>query len=165
MEFRKMVMITLYAKQKKRHRCTEQTFGLCGRRRGWDISREQHRNMYIIKGETDHQSRLDAWDKCSGLVHWKRPRGIGWRGRWEVGSGWGIHVKEKKKKFCFKMSKKKKKKNAMLSFNSKNGHLEMYKMELRFLQWIDQIRLKSRLCLFLGPFTGPGLLEPSFPHL
>ena len=28
--------------------CTEQTFGLCGRRRGWDVSREQHRNMYII---------------------------------------------------------------------------------------------------------------------
>ena len=22
-----------------------------------------------------------------------RPRGIGWRGRWEGGSGWGIHVK------------------------------------------------------------------------
>ena len=30
------------------------------RRRGWDISREQHRNMYIIYGETDHQPRLDA---------------------------------------------------------------------------------------------------------
>ena len=42
MEFRKMVMITLYAKQKKRHRCTEQTFGLCGRRREWDVLREQH---------------------------------------------------------------------------------------------------------------------------
>ena len=53
-----MVMITLYAKQKKRHRCTEQTFGLCGRRRGWDVLREQHRNMYIIYGETDHQPRL-----------------------------------------------------------------------------------------------------------
>ena len=39
---------TLYAKQKKRHRCTEQTFGLCERRRGWDVSREQHRNMYTI---------------------------------------------------------------------------------------------------------------------
>ena len=38
----------------------EQTFGLCGRRRGWDVSREQHRNMYTIKGETDHQPRLDA---------------------------------------------------------------------------------------------------------
>ena len=48
MEFRKMVTITLYAKQKKRHRGTEQTFGLCGRRQGWDFSREQHRNMYII---------------------------------------------------------------------------------------------------------------------
>ena len=38
----------LYAKQKKRHRCIEQTFGPCGRRRGWDVSREQHRNMRII---------------------------------------------------------------------------------------------------------------------
>ena len=28
MKFRKMVTITLYARQKKRHRCTEQTFGL-----------------------------------------------------------------------------------------------------------------------------------------
>ena len=27
------------------------------------------RNMYIIKCETDRQPRLDAWDKCSGLVH------------------------------------------------------------------------------------------------
>ena len=26
--------------QKKRHRCIEQTFGLCGRRRGWDDLRE-----------------------------------------------------------------------------------------------------------------------------
>ena len=39
MEFRKMVTITLYAEQKKRHRCTEQTFGLCGRRLGWDVLR------------------------------------------------------------------------------------------------------------------------------
>ena len=42
MEFRNMVMITLYARQKKRHRCIEHTFGLCGRRRGWDDLREQH---------------------------------------------------------------------------------------------------------------------------
>ena len=25
--------------------------------------------------ETDHQPRLDAWDKCSGLVHWEDPEG------------------------------------------------------------------------------------------
>ena len=46
---------------------------------------EQHRNMYIIKCETDHQSRLDAWDKCSGLVHWDEPEG--WDGE---GGGRGI---------------------------------------------------------------------------
>ena len=96
-----MVTITLYARQKKRHRCTEQTFGLYGRRRGWDDLREQHRNMYTIKCETDRQFRLDAWDKCSGLVHWDDPEG--WMGR-QVGGGlrmgntckcvesWLIHV-------------------------------------------------------------------------
>ena len=36
MEFKKIVTITLYAKQKKRHRCIEQSFGLYGRRQGWD---------------------------------------------------------------------------------------------------------------------------------
>ena len=36
MEFRKMVMTTLYARQQKRHRCIEQSFGLYGRGRGWD---------------------------------------------------------------------------------------------------------------------------------
>ena len=35
MEFRKKVTITLYARQQKRHRCIEQSFGLCGRGRGW----------------------------------------------------------------------------------------------------------------------------------
>ena len=37
-----MVMITLYAKQKRRQRHTEQTFGLRGTRRGWDFLKEQH---------------------------------------------------------------------------------------------------------------------------
>ena len=46
---------------------------------------EQHRNMYIIKCETDRQSRLDAWDKCSGLVHWDDPEG--WDGE---GGGRGV---------------------------------------------------------------------------
>ena len=40
MEFRKIVTTTLYARQQKRHRCKEQTFRLCGRRRGWDDLRE-----------------------------------------------------------------------------------------------------------------------------
>ena len=62
---------------RKRHRCIEQSFRLCGRRRGWDVSREQHQNMYIIYGETDHQPRLDARDKRSYLVHWEDLEGSG----------------------------------------------------------------------------------------
>ena len=132
MEFRKMVTITLYAKKKKRHRCTEQTFGLFGRRQGWDDLREQHWNKYTIKGETDHQPRLDAWDKCSGLVHWGRPRGMGCGGRWEWGLGWGIHglirvnVWQKPLQYCkvislqlIKINEKKKKRN------------ETYKLKLK----------------------------------
>ena len=40
MEFRKMITMTLYARQQKRHRYKEQIFGLYGRRRGRDDSRE-----------------------------------------------------------------------------------------------------------------------------
>ena len=42
MEFRKIVMITLYARQQKRHRDIEQSFGLRGRERGWDGLGEWH---------------------------------------------------------------------------------------------------------------------------
>ena len=42
-------------------------------------------SMYIIYSETDHQPRLDAWDKCSGLVHWEDPEG--WDGE---GGGRGV---------------------------------------------------------------------------
>ena len=42
--------------------------------------KDTYRNMYIIYSETDHQSRLDAWDKCSGLVHWEDPEGSGGEG-------------------------------------------------------------------------------------
>ena len=54
----------------------KEEFGLCGRRRGWHVSREQYQNMYIIYSETDYQPRLDAWDKCLGLVHWEDSEGL-----------------------------------------------------------------------------------------
>ena len=87
--FIKLVTITLHARQKKRHGCTEQTFGLYGRRRGWDDLREQHRNMYIIKCETDRLGRMRQVLRA-GALGW--PRGMGWGGRREGGSGWGTHV-------------------------------------------------------------------------
>ena len=36
--------------------------------------------MYIIYGETDHQPRLDAWDKLLDLVHWEDLEGAGGEG-------------------------------------------------------------------------------------
>ena len=81
------IMITLYARQKKRHRGLEQNFGLYGRMWGWDDPREKHWNMYTIKCETYCKSRLDARDKCSGLVPWEDPEGWGGEG---VGGGIGM---------------------------------------------------------------------------
>ena len=47
----------------------------------------QENSMYIIYSETDHQPRWDAWDKCSGLVHWEDPEESsgeeGGRGDWD----------------------------------------------------------------------------------
>ena len=40
MEFRKTVMMTLYARQQNRHRCKEQTSSLFDRKNGWDDLRE-----------------------------------------------------------------------------------------------------------------------------
>ena len=37
-------------------------------------------SMYVIYSETDHQPRLDAWDKCSDLVHQEEPKGSGREG-------------------------------------------------------------------------------------
>ena len=42
MEFRKMVTMTLCARQQKRHRYKEQTFGLPRRSQGWDDLRDYH---------------------------------------------------------------------------------------------------------------------------
>ena len=92
MEFRKMVMITLYARQQKRHRCKEQSFGFCGRGRGWDDLGEWHWNMYNIICEINRQSRFDAWYRMLGAGALGWPRGMVWGGRWEGDSGWGTRV-------------------------------------------------------------------------
>ena len=75
MEFRKMVMITLYARQQKRHRCKEQTFGLCGRGRGrggmiWENGIE----TCILSCKKQITSLGSIQDTgCLGLVHWDDP--------------------------------------------------------------------------------------------
>ena len=78
-----MVTITLYVRQQKRHRCIEQSFGLCGRMWGWDDLGEWHWNMYVIICETNRWSRFDAWYRMLGAGALGLPRGMGWRERWE----------------------------------------------------------------------------------
>ena len=91
MEFRKMVMITLYAKQKKRHRCTEQTFGLSGRKRVGCFKRTASKHVYYL-GWNRSPAQVGCTRQVLGPGALGRPRGIGWRGRWEGVLGWGIHV-------------------------------------------------------------------------
>ena len=86
-----MITITLCTRQQKRHWCIEQSYGLCGRGRGWDDLGEWHWNMYNIY-ETSRQSRFDTRYWMLGAGALERPRGMVWGGRREEGSGWGTHV-------------------------------------------------------------------------
>ena len=80
-----MLMITLYAEQKKRHRFIEQSFGLCGRRRGQDDMGDctETCKLSYVKQISSPSSMHDTG--CSGLVHWDDPEG------WDVeGGGSGV---------------------------------------------------------------------------
>ena len=70
-----MVMITLYARQQKRHRCIEQSFGLCGR--GWGaMIRENGIETCIISYKKQIASPSLMQDTGSlQLVHWDDPEG------------------------------------------------------------------------------------------
>ena len=92
MDFRKMVTITMCTRQQKRHWCIEQSYGLCGRGRGWEDLGEWHWNMYTIMYEMSRQSRFNARYWMLGAGALGRPRGTVWGGRREEGSGWGTHV-------------------------------------------------------------------------
>ena len=89
MEFRKKVMITLYARQQKRYRYIEQSFGLCGRGRGWDDLENGIETCIIsyVKQIASPGSMHDTG--CSGLVHWDDPKG--WDGE---GGGRGVQSGE-----------------------------------------------------------------------
>ena len=88
MESRKMVMITLYARQQKRHRCIEQSFGLCGGGMIWENGIE----TCIISYKKQIASPGLMQDTgCLGLVHWDDPEG--WYGEGgERGVQEGEHV-------------------------------------------------------------------------
>ena len=61
--------------QANRNVCIEQSFGLCGRGRGWDDFGEWHWNMYNIIYEMSHHPGSMHDTGCFGLVHWEDPDG------------------------------------------------------------------------------------------
>ena len=85
MKFRKMVTITLCARQQKRHRCIEQSFGLGGMGAGGMIWENGFETCIISykKRIAGPGSMHDTG--CLGLVHWDDPEG--WYGE---GCGRGV---------------------------------------------------------------------------
>ena len=68
-----MVTMTLYARQQKRHRCKEQTFGLCGRGRGWDDLKDSIETCILPYVKQIASSGSVHGTRHSGLVHWDNP--------------------------------------------------------------------------------------------
>ena len=79
-----MVTKTLYARQQKRHRYIEHSFGLCGWGMIWENGVETCILSYV-KQMASPGSMNDT--VCSGLVHWDDPEG--WDGR-DVGGGFRV---------------------------------------------------------------------------
>ena len=57
-----MVTITLYVRQQKRHRCIEQSFGLCGRGRGmiWENGTETCILSYVKRITSQGSMHMDT---------------------------------------------------------------------------------------------------------
>ena len=90
MEFRKIVMMTLYVRQQKRHRCIDQSFGLCERGRG-GMTWENGIETCILSCKNRITSLCPMQDTaCLGLVHGDDPEGC-----CGEGGGRGVHVWER----------------------------------------------------------------------
>ena len=83
----KMVTITLYVRQQKRHRCIEQSFGLCGRGRGGMIWENGIETCIISYKKWIASSGLMQDTGCLELVQWDDPEG--WYGE---GGGRGFRI-------------------------------------------------------------------------
>ena len=70
-----MAMITLYVRQHKRHRCIEQSFGLCGRGSGGMIWKNGIETCIISYVKRITSPGLMQDTGCSGLLHWDDPEG------------------------------------------------------------------------------------------
>ena len=86
-----MVMITLYAKQKKRQIYRTDFWTLGEKARVGCFERTASKHVYYL-GWNRSPAQAGCMRQVLGPGALGRPRGIRWRGRWKGGSGWGTHV-------------------------------------------------------------------------
>ena len=93
MEFRKMLMITLYAEQKKKKTQIYRTvfWTVWEKARVGCFKRTASKHVYYL-GWNRSPAQVGCMRQALGPGALGKPRGSGWRGRWEGGSGWGTHV-------------------------------------------------------------------------
>ena len=86
-------MLTLYAEQKKKKkRQIYRTvfWTLWEKARGECFKRTASKHVYL--GWNRSPAQVGCMRQVLGPGAMGKPRGSGWRGRWEGGSGWGTHV-------------------------------------------------------------------------
>ena len=91
MEFRKMVMIILYTKQKETQMYRTDFWTLWEKARVGCFERTASKHVHYLWWNRS-PAQVGCMRQVLGPGALGRCRGIGWRGRWEGGSGWGIHV-------------------------------------------------------------------------
>ena len=91
MEFRKMVMIILYARQKETQMYRTDFWTLWEKARvEWSERTTLKHVYYQVWNRSPIQVGCMRQVLGAGALGW--PRGMGWGGRWEMGSGWGTYV-------------------------------------------------------------------------
>ena len=70
-----MVTITLCTRQQKRHRCIDQSYGLCGRGRGWEDLGDGIETCILSCMKRVASPDSMHGTRCLGLVHWDDPEG------------------------------------------------------------------------------------------
>ena len=91
MEFKKMVMITLHAKQKKTQ-MYRTDFGTLWEKVRVGCSERTALKQVYCQGWNRSPAKVRCMRQVLRAGALGRPRGMGWRGRREEGSGWGTHV-------------------------------------------------------------------------
>ena len=93
MEFRKVLMITLYAEQEKKKTQIYRTvfWTLWEKARVGCFKRTASKHVYYL-GSNRSPAQVGCMRQALGPGALGKPRGSGWRGRWEGWSGWGTHV-------------------------------------------------------------------------